>query len=462
MYSVIFCNLSVYMGAEMKPSLVAIGIILTSLFSACTPPPVITPERTQTQPVTPTPSQTPTVAPSEKPTIAPTIEPTAGPSIVRPESGIKTVIQYTQEQLDAIQSGKFQEGEDIMSGWLDFWLSGRPEPGEDLNFKTLPLTYIYLFDVDTLDNVIVALESPDYPNTIILPPIDFTKSKGLDVHFIKSLPYEKDGHSVPAHLMPTLLTDYANEESVESGKMQKRFLDTTFTNIDGSPARINQEGKVIAKIGVKPETQEARWVRAELCTDYSNPENYTVVTLDEIRSGQILYDEEIFAEPFPEDVVFPARFELNVNKIDGNVFGYDANDEPTTKFYRNVFFYMLDETFQYGDQTWYFPIVSQQYLNKDGSWSFIKRDRGGWNKKDPEKYVSKVAPDMTMLPTFYMPDKAFPQSFWEYYRKINNDDTFLSLGGNLEKLYKEYTLTGFIPDKLTRYIIPGYSYVKVR
>lgn len=288
----------------MKPTFLFIGIILTSLFSACTPPPVITPERTQTQPVTPIPFQTPTVEPGEEPTIAPTIEPTAGPSIVRPESGIKTVIQYTQEQLDAIQSGKFQEGEDIMSGWLDFWLSGRPEPGEDLNFKTIPLTYIYLFDVDTLDNVIVALESPDYPSIAILPPINFATSKGLHVEFATTPENASD---------PLFLTVVADEASVQNegdegiGGVQRRFINTTLANVNGELVRINNEGKVVAKIGVKPETQEARWVRAELCTDYSNPDNYTVVTLDEIRSGQILFDEEIFAEPFPADVEFPNK-----------------------------------------------------------------------------------------------------------------------------------------------------------
>ena len=445
------------MNGFQKFSVIA-GLLLSGILSACNAV-SSTPLSESTEP----PSSPPTSSPVPTITItpAPTIAPTEVPLFVRPESVDDSIFKYTEEQLDAIHSGKYQEGEEVLVGWLDFWRNSQVETGEPLNLEVMPLKYIYLFNIDNPENtqnVIVALESSDYPNTVILPPIDFEKSDGLSVYFKESLPYEESGHEVPSHLMPTFLTIDANEESVSTGKMQERFLNTTLTNKGGELVRIDAEGKVIAKIGVKKKTKEARWVRAELCTDYSNPDNYTTVTIDEIRKGQILFDEEIHAKPFPLDTEFPARFELLVNQVSGSVRGYYANGEPTTKFYRNAFFYMLDEK----QDGWILnAIISQQYLNKDGSWSFVKRTRS-WNGENPEKWVEKLAPDMAMLPTFFLPAEALTQSGWEYYREINNDDTIFSLDGNLQKLYEEYTITGFIPDELTRYIISGRSYVKVR
>lgn len=441
----------------MKKFLVIAGMLLLNLTTACStnlssPEPTITPSLT----VTPIPSTTPTPEP--------TIEPTEAPSIVRPESVEDSIFKYTQEQLDAIHSGVFQEGEDVLAGWLDYWLTGKPETGEELNFKTMPLTYIYLFDADNLDNMIVALESPDYPNTAIFPPIDFEKSKGLDVYFMESLPYEKEGHSIPPHLMPTFLTIDADQKSVDDLKMQARFLGTTLTNKGGKPVRIDKEGKVVAKIGVKQESLEARWVRAELCTDYSNPENYTTVTIDEIRSGQILYDEEVQAEPFPESVEFP-RLEKDIGAEHATVWGYDKNGSPTTKYFKEEFFYYVkDQTFQFGGLESKMFIAVYKYLQSDRSNAFITRPlvvKKDITAKELASLVkSYYGANQIELLEAYPSAKSFTPGSLNKYEEINGAPGFLDKGGLVDKATDNYINTGFFPKEISLLLIPGGAFTE--
>jgi len=66
-----------------------------------------------------------TATPTPEPTKEPTVTPTEAVSIVHPEG--QTSIQYTQEQLDLIHSGNFQEDEKVMAAWLEYWMTGEPE-----------------------------------------------------------------------------------------------------------------------------------------------------------------------------------------------------------------------------------------------------------------------------------------------------------------------------------------------
>ena len=249
-------------------------------------------------------------------TVESTRTPTAKPNeyhieLVRPSSNDT----YPDSVWMAIESGFFENQEKGWQSIIDYYEnakeSDRPLFAQEPGSETSTLIFKYILDIDNPDNtqnIIVALESSDYPNTAILPPIDFEKSDGLSVYFKESLPYEKSGHEVPSHLMPTFLTIDANEESVSTGKMQERFLGTTLVNKGGELVRIDSEGKVIAKIGVKQKTKEARWVRPMM--EYSGPdwEKYPLVTLDEIYNGQILYDYEVQTAFTPGERKFPTSW----------------------------------------------------------------------------------------------------------------------------------------------------------
>lgn len=141
--------------------------------------------------------------------------------------------------------------------------------------------------------------------------------------------------------------------------------------------------------------------------------------------------------------------------------GYYANGDNNRKFYRNAFFYVLDKTHKSNGVEWYSIIVSQQYLQQDRSWSFVKRITG-WSELSQRLAELEFAPTRALLPTAILPEEKYPLTSWEYYREINKDDTLLTPDGNVKKFYEEYINTGFIPDELTNYVIPVGELAMVR
>ena len=76
--------------------------------------------------------------------------------------------------------------------------------------------------------------------------------------------------------------------------------------------------------------------------------------------------------------------------------------------------------------------------------------------------MKRFVPDKAFLPTFFVSEESFTQLSWDYLRGLNNDDTLMLLDGNLKRLFEQYIETGFIPEELTRYLIPGSDFVKVK
>lgn len=407
------------------------------------------------------PTITPTTEPTAIPTAIPTEKPTEVPTPVRPGSGG----MYSEAIWSAIESGYFEKQE---KGWqtiLNYYgnakESDRPFFAQELGSTKANLVYKYFVDLkhpNDPSKVIVGLESGaipgqesgSYKNAVAFPPIDFTKSKGLDVYFMESLPYEKDGHSIPTYLMPTFVTIDANEESVASGKMQERFINTTLANIDGELVRINSEGKVVAKIGVKPETQEAKWVRP-LCTDYSNPENYTPITIEEIQDGTILYDENVQAKPFSESVVFPDSYKFEEGRIGDAVIALDKEGKRYLDYFESAFFYKIENVVlntSVGEQRPY--VMTQQYYQKDNTPGFIK-----------VLYTARISDPTNLIKYFAGSDQVVLPQY--SIKNIHRDEAVISYRGNIfksqesksdviKRYWIEYFTTGQIPKELSKII----------
>lgn len=434
------------------------GTLVGQLATACSPRTVdakdilsLTPA--ETQEYIPEPAETevlPTLTVTPEPSLTPTTKPTEAPTPERPEE-LKEVSSskdtswideysknYSDELWAAITLGEFKEQEKAWGEMIqNFYGNAENAPffSQEPGSEKSSLVYVYLEDQNNPGSVIVALASPDYPNKFIFPPFDFSKSKGLDVKFLETLPNVEVGHLIPDELMPTFLTVQADETSVQAegeegiGGVQRRFIGTELKNIGGELVRIDSEGKVIAKIGVKQESLEARWVRPMM--EYSGPdwEKYPLVSLeDDIYNGAILYDYEVQTSFTPGERKFPTSWHKRSSE-----YGCTYWTDPI----REAFDYLNDKytiTTRLGNGK--LSIIEVQQVNMGDKQHFLHYTKGfvgrqyleaGFDKSQASMPGSCSASGST-LPFGISPSD------------LKKDKDFYARGGELEKMMDEWLI----------------------
>lgn len=204
-------------------------------------------------------------------------------------------------------------------------------------------------------------------------------------------------------------------------------------------------------LGIKNRDDRPKEQVIRLNENYSNPEEYTEITVNDITDGRLLEQEMAAAEPFPDDALPMKYYRKDVGLYDSKLL---IDDESFSKIkknfdkapFRNKYLYKIK-----GENKWY-TILGQQIRNSDNSSSFIHllihhgEEPYSWGGMNfgfqplivvPYQYFDPIAPKL-----FFSNDP-------HYYEKNTETD----------KLITKWQETGVVPHELSRMIL--FAVIKI-
>jgi hypothetical protein len=179
--------------------------------------------------------------------------------------------------------------------------------------------------------------------------------------------------------------------------------------------------------------------------DYKDPDEYTLITINDIIDGRVLKAEREKAEPFAEEAI-PLKYKrVDVAYNQANLV-LDSTElelikkDPLKSPFKNRFFYKIKN----GD-IWY-TIMGQQVLNSDGSTSFLH-----FLIHKGEEIYSWGRNSFFVEPMVIVPDQYFtelgPREFF------SADKDYYMNGGKIDSLVNSWLKTGIVPDELQKEVL---------
>ncbi|MDO9088022.1 MAG: hypothetical protein Q7U53_17580 [Anaerolineaceae bacterium] len=215
-----------------------------------------------------------TPTPQETSTPKLVIQPTRAP--FRPDYSVDS--NYTDEQKELIESGKFVEQEnEIINMAVNFWSRAEIIPFTD-PFNTLK--FKYLFDYLIPENAIVVISDSNSPGYVYYFNID--KNGGFQKDPVDR-PY---GFTLKPHELPLQMSEILVEGNVDSAYVIEDLLNTTLINYDGKFVRINEKNEIVGELNMitgvwtKIRTKPLITLDKEI---YANREGLT--TIEELKNN---------------------------------------------------------------------------------------------------------------------------------------------------------------------------------
>ncbi|MDZ4159909.1 MAG: hypothetical protein U1B80_08975, partial [Anaerolineaceae bacterium] len=283
------------------------SVIAASLaISACSPRELADAEKPLNPNITPTTEIAPIITPTPEPTATPTPVPIATaerpPDLILGAGGA-----YTQTQIAVIESSpEVKKQEETLGRWLNFW--GRAE-NAPFHPESSQLFFKYIPNPRDTNEFGVGLEAHgEHQGKIFSIPI-------------------KDG--APMENPPETSGNEKYDILTGFGPLEISQGEYTLAYINGSWARVNEQGKIAQKINQEGEWED--YLDIEVFNFYKksekeiNPEDFSIITLDDITSGR-------WGRRLKEEIKI---IELEENNIDINTKYFKFSDSFDTVVLRN-------------------------------------------------------------------------------------------------------------------------------
>ena len=202
--------------------------------------------------------------------------------------------------------------------------------------------------------------------------------------------------------------------------------------------------KFFSGIGVKNK-EVKKQDTIHLNEDYKDPDEYTLITVNDIVEGRLLKFEKAKSLPFGEETI-PLKYnrvDIAYNRadlvIDDSVL-VEIKNNPEKSPFRNSFFYKIKN-----GNIWY-TILGQQIRNSDGTTSFLH-----FLIHKGEEVYSWGRNSFFVEPMVIVPDQYFVELGTRDFFSADKD--YYMKGGKIDTLINSWLKTGIVPDDLQKEIL---------